>query len=120
MDIPSFGARIDHWGRAGVQRIRWGSSELSMPTTGGMKAARPVSFISWTRAPVRLHFLDATCAAFVRGSTVYWYPAPSPDPPLARVRRQPRHRALPLPYGGASQSPLHQCLCYETLCAMPR
>jgi hypothetical protein len=61
-----------------------------------------------------LNFLDATCAAFVRGSTVYWYRAPSPDPPLARVRRQPRHRTLPLPYGG------HRKVGLISACAMKR
>ena len=78
----------------------------------------------------KTHFLDTGFGAasffgcYMRGfcSRIYGLLIAGvlPGPFLARARRKPRPRALPLPYGGASQSRLDQCLCYETLCAMPR
>jgi hypothetical protein len=83
-------------------------------------AAEVGSIFFWTRAPVQLHFLDATCAAFVRGSTLTGTRRPPPIPLWQEFAGSPAIETLPLPYGGASQSRLDHCLCYETLCAMPR
>jgi hypothetical protein len=91
-------------------------SSVSRSLRNGLTPARQIIF--GLLALARSRFLDANCAVIVLDLR-FLVPGALPFPPT-RVRRQPRRRALRLPYGGAPPQCRLGAPCNETMCAMPR